>query len=84
MDILLFVKEQTFTLLHLLTIYHLVYRDIHLMLFDIGPRRVNPFNAGTVFRRSILTSKTDPSTEKSLNIYTGRRPIAIQMKQKEL
>ena len=54
------------------------------MLLDIGPGRVNPFNAGTVFRRSILTSKNDPNTEKSLNIYTGRRPIAIQMKQKEL
>ena len=35
-------------------------------------RHINPFNAGTVFRRQNLTSKVGPCTE---TIYDGHRPI---------
>ena len=48
-------------------------------------RRVNRFDAGTVFRRQILTSEDDPRTKRIIQNNKGpTHNIGIQMKRKEL
>ena len=61
------------------SLYPLVYNYI----INISMQLINPYSAEIDFSQ-ILTSKVDPRTVGVKNISNGRRPIGIQMNQKEL